>query len=169
MPEIAYLLLGSNLGDRELNLESARMKIAAIEGCELIATSSIYLSEAVDMPAGSPGFMNQVLKIEFAYTPLELLHACERIETDLGRVDKGGMKPRTIDCDILLFGDQIITSPALTVPHAKLLQRPFAMVPLLEIDSALTHPIKNKPIAEFLTEKGSQSVLLYKDHVARTS
>jgi 2-amino-4-hydroxy-6-hydroxymethyldihydropteridine diphosphokinase len=169
MPEIVYILLGSNLGDREQNLSAARERISALEGCELIASSSIYISDAVDMPVDSPSFLNQVLKVEYTYPPLELLHALEKIEQDLGRSDKGKLQPRSVDCDILLFGNQIIKSEKLTVPHAKLTQRPFAMVPLLEIDSALVHPAHKKTIASFLTEKGSQSVLLYKDHVARTN
>lgn len=169
MPEIAYLLLGSNLGDREYNLAAARERIAALEGCELIASSAIYLSDAVDMDVDTPAFLNQVLKIEYTYPPLELLHALERIETELGRSDKGNMQPRTVDCDILLFGTQIIKSHKLTVPHAKLTQRPFALVPLLEIDASLIHPAHQKPLSSFLTEKGSQSVLLYKDYVARAN
>ncbi|MBK7142658.1 MAG: 2-amino-4-hydroxy-6-hydroxymethyldihydropteridine diphosphokinase [bacterium] len=169
MPEIVFLLLGSNLGDREQNLANARERIASLEGCELIASSSLYLSDAVDMPPDSPAFLNQVLEIEYAYPPLELLHACEKIEVELGRTDKGKMQPRPVDCDILLFGNQVIKSETLTVPHPKMLQRPFALVPLLEIDPSLVHPIQKKPIADFLTEKGSQSVLLYKDHVARTN
>ncbi len=169
MPEIVYLLLGSNLGDRERNLADARERISSLEGCELIASSSLYVSDAVDMPVDSPSFLNQVLKVEYTYPPLELLHALEKIEQDLGRTDKGKLLPRLVDCDILLFGTQIIKSEKLTVPHAKLTQRPFALVPLLEIDSALVHPAHKKPIASFLTEKGSQSVLLYKDHVARTN
>ena len=169
MAEIAYLLLGSNLGDRESNLTKARDLISEIEGCELVAYSSIYLSDAVEMAEGSPSFMNQVVKIEYAYTPLELLHACEKVEQQLGRTDKGKMLPRLLDCDMLLFGDQTISTERLTVPHAKLLQRPFAMVPLLEIDPALVHPITKKPIANYLTPEGSQSVMLYRDHVARTN
>lgn len=169
MAEIAYLLLGSNLGDRESNLTKARELISAIEGCELVAYSSIYLSDAVEMAEGSPSFMNQVVKIEYAYTPLELLHACEKVEQQLGRTDKGKMLPRLLDCDMLLFGDQTISTERLTVPHAKLLQRPFAMIPLLEIDPALVHPVTKKPISNYLTPEDSRSVLLYRDHVARTN
>jgi 2-amino-4-hydroxy-6-hydroxymethyldihydropteridine diphosphokinase len=113
--------------------------------------------------------MNQVVKIEYAYTPLELLHACEKVEQQLGRADKGKMLPRVLDCDMLLFGDQTISTERLTVPHAKLLQRPFAMIPLLEIDPALVHPVTKKPISNYLSPKDSRSVLLYRDHVARTN
>ena len=167
MAETVYLLLGSNIGDRERNLELALRSLTELEGFEITATSSIYVSEAQEMKGENPSFLNQVIKGDYQYPALELLHALEHIEIGLGRTDKGLKQARTIDCDILLFGNHIIKGEKLTVPHRRLLERPFAMVPLLEIDPQLTHPSVRKPIASFLTDRDRQTVLLYREHVAR--
>jgi 2-amino-4-hydroxy-6-hydroxymethyldihydropteridine diphosphokinase len=167
MSETVYLLLGSNIGDRAKNLETALNYITSIEGLELTATSGIYISEAKEMVGENPSFMNQVLKGDFQFSANELLHALELIERQMGRTDKGDKKPRTIDCDILLFGPKIIDTPTLKVPHARLTQRAFALVPLLEIDPQLIHPVTHRPLAEYINAADRAGVLLYKDHVAR--
>ena len=167
MAETVYLLLGSNLGDREKYLSRALTRLEEVEGLEIIAVSSVYVSEAVEMAAGSPSFLNQVIKADYDYTPRELLHTLQGIEADLGRTDKLLKQPRTIDIDILLFGDQVIESDVLTVPHAKMLKRGFALMPLLQIDPELEHPAKKKPISEFVTDAMRKSVVIFKDNVAR--
>ena len=91
----------------------------------------------------------------------------ELVEKNLGRTGKGKKEPRTIDLDILLFGDAIIETEELSIPHRELLNRPFAMVPLLEIDPDIVHPVTKKPIAQFLNEKDANEIILYKEHVAR--
>jgi len=165
--ETVYILMGSNVGDRQRMLAAALNRIQTAEGMEVVATSAVYLSEAVDMDQESPSFMNQVVKADYRYSPNELLNLLERIERSLGRTVKGQKQPRTIDLDILLFGDQIIETERLSIPHRQLLNRPFAMVPLLQIDPEIVHPVTGRPVAEFLTHEGKGSVLLYKDHVAR--
>lgn len=165
MAETVYLLLGSNLGDREKYLTRARVLLAELEGFELLAVSSIYVTEAVDMAPDSPSFMNQVIKGEYYYPAHELLHACEKIESILGRTGKGLKQPRTIDIDILLFGSQIVESDVLTVPHPRLLQRAFALVPLLELDKDIVHSVSGRPLAEYLKPEERNSVVLFKEHV----
>ncbi len=167
MPETIYLLVGSNLGDREKKLNTAMTYLSGVEGLEIVATSGIYLSAAVDMKDDSPPFMNQVIKADYQYTPSELLSSLEVIENKLGRTDKGKKLSRTLDLDILLFGQQIIELEHLSIPHRELLNRPFAMVPLLEIDSDIVHPVTGTPVAEFLSDEEYQSVELFRDHVAR--
>ncbi|MEW5993373.1 MAG: 2-amino-4-hydroxy-6-hydroxymethyldihydropteridine diphosphokinase [Candidatus Zixiibacteriota bacterium] len=167
MTETAFILLGSNMGDREKNLASAISRIEAIPGFELTGVSSVYVSEADDMDKGSPSFLNQVVMGDYQYRPNELLAALEAIEKQLGRTGKGKNQPRTIDLDILLFGNQVVETERLSIPHRKLLNRPFAMAPLLEIDPQIVHPVVNRPVAEFLTDEQKQQVLLYRDHVAR--
>ncbi len=167
MAETVYLLLGSNVGDRERNLELALRALTELEGFEITATSSIYVSEAREMKGENPSFLNQVVKGDFQYPALELLHSLEQIEVGLGRTDKGMKQARTIDCDILLFGNHIIKNEKLTVPHPRLLDRPFVMVPLLEIDPQLTHPTTRNPIASYLSERDRRTVLLFREHVAR--
>ena len=167
MTETVYILLGSNVGDREKYLETALERLESLEGLEITASSGIYISEAKDMQGENPSFLNQVVKADWWYKANELLHAMEKIERDLGRAEKGKKQPRTIDIDLLLFGEQIIDTEYLRVPHEHLLSRPFAMVPLLQIDPQLRHPAGKRPIAEFLSDEDRKTVMLYKDHVAR--
>jgi 2-amino-4-hydroxy-6-hydroxymethyldihydropteridine diphosphokinase len=167
MAETVYILLGSNLGDRERNMTRAMEELTGVPGLEIVAASSIYLTEAEGMDEEAPSFLNQVVKGDYDYLPNELLVTLERIEKRLGRSDKGQKQPRTIDLDILLFGEQIIETEQLSIPHRELLNRAFAMVPLLQIDPEIVHPVTRRPVAEFLEENRAHGVLLFKDYVAR--
>ncbi|MGD8922718.1 MAG: 2-amino-4-hydroxy-6-hydroxymethyldihydropteridine diphosphokinase [Candidatus Zixiibacteriota bacterium] len=167
MAETVYLLLGSDLGDRLDYLKEACRRLEQVRGFECVAISPVYVTEPEDMPAGSPSFLNQVVKGEFEYTPAELLTAIEEIEAELGRTDKGQKKPRTIDIDILLFGDRVVTAESLTIPHPKLPSRAFALIPLLEVDPDIVDPASGKPFREYLSKLNTDSVTLYEDHVGR--
>jgi len=167
MSETVYILLGSNAGDREKNLATALNKLETLEGFELVATSPVYITEAQDMPEDTPNFLNQVVKGDYKYTPRELLNALELFEKNLGRTGKGKKEARPIDLDILFFGEQIIATDNLMVPHPEILNRPFAMVPLLDIDPQLIHPVTKEPVADFLDDNERKKIILYKDHVAR--
>jgi len=172
---VVYILMGSNLGDREKNLTTALRKLEEVPGVEIVATSAIYLTDPQDMEGENPSFLNQVVKADFTYLPNELLSALEMIEKNLGRTGKGKREARPIDLDILrpidldilLFGEQIIETERLSIPHRELLNRPFAMVPLLQIDPDLVHPVTKEPIAGYLDAKEADKILLFKDHVAR--
>lgn len=167
MAETVYILMGSNVGDREKNLAYALSKLEIIPGLEVAATSAIYVSEAVDMAGENPSFMNQVVMADYQFTPNALLSELEALERDMGRTGKGQKLPRMIDLDILLFGEKIVETENLSIPHRELLNRTFAMVPLLEITPDLIHPVTGTPIAEFVNEQDKQEVILYKEHVAR--
>ncbi len=167
MAEIVYLLLGSNVGDREENLLYALERIRAIEGIEVTATSAIYLTEPVGVKGVQPAFLNQAIRAEYQFRPLELLHALEKIETDMGRTGKGKLEPRIIDCDILLFGEQKVDEPTLTIPHPRLLERAFALIPLVEIEPHLKHPVTRQPLVSYIQNRAQSGVMVYKDHVAR--
>ncbi|MDH3892106.1 MAG: 2-amino-4-hydroxy-6-hydroxymethyldihydropteridine diphosphokinase [candidate division Zixibacteria bacterium] len=167
MSETVFILAGSNMGDREKNLADALAKLEFIEGLEIVATSAIYLSEADGMDSAAPSFMNQAVMADYRFTAGELLNALELIEKKLGRTGKGQQLPRTIDLDILLFGQQVIESERLSIPHRELLNRPFAMAPILQIDPKVTHPVTKRPVSDFLSDEDRNKVMLYKDHVAR--
>ena len=167
MATTTYILIGSNLGDRNKNLKTAAERLEAVPGLEVIALSGVYISEAQDMEGENPSFMNQVVKADYQFLPSELLNALELIEKNLGRTGKGKKEPRPIDLDILLFGEEIIETETLSIPHRKLLNRPFAMVPLLEIDPDIVHPVTREPVAKFLSEEARRDIILYKDQVAR--
>ena len=167
MAETVYILMGSNVGDREKNLAYALTKLEITQGLEVIATSAIYVSEAVDMEGENPSFMNQVVMADYEFTPNALLTELEAIEKAMGRTGKGQKLPRIIDLDILMFGDKVIETETLSVPHRDLLNRPFAMIPMLQITPELIHPVTGTPVAEFVNEQDKQEVILYKEHVAR--
>jgi 2-amino-4-hydroxy-6-hydroxymethyldihydropteridine diphosphokinase len=132
-----YLSLGSNLGDREQNLERA---IAALEreNIRVKARSSIYETEPRDV-TDQPWFLNMVIECETEYFPLQLLAVLQRIEREMGRVRRGAPPrgPRLIDIDILLFGAVKMRTERLEVPHPRMLQRRFVLEPLLEIAPGL--------------------------------
>jgi len=165
MQTTVYIGLGSNLGEREAHLRSAVLRLTDLPGLKVAATSSIYETAAQEMAPGSPPFLNQVVKVESTLSPLDLLEALELVEAELGRTGKGLGLPRTIDLDILLYGDTVLATPRLTIPHPRLLARPFAIVPLLELSPALRHPATGRPLAEYRVSDAH--VEKVQDHAAR--
>lgn len=146
----AYLLIGGNLGDRQLNLQQAAQLVE--ESCgDIISISSIYETAAWGF-TDQPSFLNQVLVLNTELQPEELMHQLLAVEKELGRVREQKMGPRTIDIDILLIDDLILQTDHLTVPHPSLHQRRFALTPLAEVAAGKKHPILNKSIAELLTD-----------------
>ena len=147
MPNLVYLSLGSNVGDREAQLQDALAKLAAVGS--VVATSSFYETEPVEFTQ-QPWFLNCAIALETNKTPEQLMAAILRIEEEMGRrrVQKKG--PRSIDIDILLFGDTIINYPELTIPHPAMHQRRFVLEPLAEIAPELLHPVLKKTIGELL-------------------
>lgn len=160
MHDVVYIALGSNLGDRASYLAQAREQIAAITGVAVIAESSVYETPAAEMTADAPSFLNQVIQCRCSLTPEALLDKLEGIELAFGRKheEKGKHFSRTIDLDILLFGDQIRNSDQLMIPHPNMLARPFVLVPLLELDRTIIHPITRRPIADSLTAEFMHAV-----------
>ncbi|MGA2582988.1 MAG: 2-amino-4-hydroxy-6-hydroxymethyldihydropteridine diphosphokinase [Tepidisphaeraceae bacterium] len=152
----AYVALGANLGDREKNIRAAVTELAATEGIDVVRVSSILENPSVGGPAGSPPFLNAAVKIGTSLGSHALLHRLLEIETQLGRTRREKWEPRLIDLDLLLFGDQIISSQELVVPHPLMHERRFALQPLAEIAPDAVHPVLQMTIAgllEGLTEK----------------
>ncbi len=144
---IAYLSLGSNLGDREENLRRALQMLDEIPQARIVAVSSLYETEPVD-EGGPNDYLNIAVKMEVTGTAQEFHRACSRVEQTLGRPAPPRRGPRRIDVDLLLFGDERLNEPDLQVPHPRMEQRAFVLVPLLEIEPALA--LRGKPIAEWL-------------------
>ena len=165
--ETVYIGLGSNLGDRESFLKQAISRLGDVDCLEITAVSAIYISQPDGMADDSPSFLNQVVRAEYAFTPEELLRRVEQIETDLGRADKGAHLARTIDIDIVMFGGHSIKTDRLEIPHPRMLKRPFVLVPLLEIDSTLAHPVTGKQLSQYVTSAVRLNLEVFKDHVAR--
>jgi 2-amino-4-hydroxy-6-hydroxymethyldihydropteridine diphosphokinase len=124
------LALGSNLGDRAGNLRAA-IRLLEAQGVRTAAASSVWQTPPV--PAGQPPFLNAAILVETQLTPPELLAAAKRVEHALGRRPGRTWGPRPADIDVLLYGGQRIATPALTVPHPRIAERAFVLVPLSEI------------------------------------
>ena len=135
----AYLLTGSNLGNREGFLQEACTLLSKRAGkCKSI--SSLY-ETAPWGKTDQPSFLNQAIQLETSLSPEELLQALLKIELELGRTRSEKYGPRTIDIDILLYGNEIIEQPQLQIPHPQLANRRFALLPLFELNPHLVHPV----------------------------
>jgi len=132
----AYLGLGSNVGDRALALQHAVDGLAAAGGVAVVAVSSVYETAPVGGPE-QPDYLNAVVAIETDRTPRELLEIAKRLEDQAGRVPGERWGPRPLDVDVLLVGDDEIDEEDLVVPHPRLYERAFVMVPLAELDPML--------------------------------
>ncbi len=144
----SFLLLGSNLGDRQDYLEKARTMIKRRIG-KLVAISSLYQTAAWGNTEQA-AFLNQVIGVETKLTPEKVLKSIHEIEKLQGRTPGEKWGPRTLDIDILFYGDQIINTPELTIPHPEIANRRFTLEPLMEVEPDLTHPVLNKTIRKML-------------------
>ncbi len=152
-----YLALGSNIGNREENLRRA-VELLRETGITIKKLSSIYETEPVDY-LDQNWFLNSALEAETYIAPLELLKAMRAIEMAMGSKKAFAKGPRLIDLDILLFGDQTIDIPELQVPHPRMLDRKFVMVPLVEIAPDLRHPSWHAIAREILADSADRSVV----------
>jgi len=137
----AFVGIGSNLGEPERQIAAALEELAAEDGIELVAASTLRETEPVGY-LDQPSFLNGAAQLETALPPRELLERLLEIESRLGRVRGEGPRfgPRTIDLDLLLYGDETIDEPGLTVPHPRLWERRFVLEPLAELAPGLDIP-----------------------------
>lgn len=143
---IAYLLLGTNLGNRTENLSKATSAIRMFLG-RVEKQSHIYETEPWGKPH-QPVFHNQAIQIVTPCSPLETLHLIKQVEFLLGRDNTEKWAPRIIDIDILFYDQYTIESPVLTIPHPHIAERKFTLEPMMEIAPELIHPVMQKSIAE---------------------
>ena len=147
--EIAYLSLGSNLGDRAANLRDAIVQLEELG--RVRAISGFYETQPVDMP-DQPWFLNCVVAIETEKTARQLLQQALKIEAGMGRLRMRNKGARNIDIDIVLYGDQVVNEPGLNIPHREMHKRRFVLEPLVEIAPEAQHPELGKSAQELLAE-----------------
>ena len=146
---LAYLLIGGNLGDRIVNLTRAATLIEKELG-KIIKKSSIYETASWGIP-GQPHFLNQVLAVQTILTARELMNKILFIENKMGRIRTEKNASRIIDIDILFFNDAVIEKPGLTIPHPEIQNRRFALVPMDEIAPGMIHPLLGLSINDLLS------------------
>ena len=146
--KIVYLSLGSNLGDRQANLAHAVERLGS-SGLQVLRASSIYETEPRELTA-QPWFLNQVVEGETRLFPLQLQKSLQRIERQLGRKPTVPKGPRVIDIDILLFGEAIVSTLELEIPHPRMAERRFVLEPLAELAPDLRHPRTRRTVREML-------------------
>jgi 2-amino-4-hydroxy-6-hydroxymethyldihydropteridine diphosphokinase len=153
-----HLGLGSNLGDRRRHIENAATFLSRCG--RVLKRSAIYETAPQGMPGAGP-FYNQALALETSLPPLELLARCKEHEASQGRdLEHSHYRDRAIDIDILLAGDRIIATPELAVPHPRLAERGFALVPLFEIAPRLVHPQEKVTVTRLLSRwRGTEKIV----------
>jgi 2-amino-4-hydroxy-6-hydroxymethyldihydropteridine diphosphokinase len=150
-----YVGIGSNIGDAQDHVQQALQRLDRLPHTQLSAQSSLFRTAPVD--AAGDDYINAVARLDTQLEPVALLAGLQAIEQDFGRERPYRNAPRTLDLDLLLYGDAIIDSSALTVPHPRMAQRAFVLIPLMEIDASITIPGLG-PAHAFVAGVGGQSI-----------
>ncbi|MBE9047552.1 2-amino-4-hydroxy-6-hydroxymethyldihydropteridine diphosphokinase [Pleurocapsales cyanobacterium LEGE 10410] len=155
------IALGSNLGDSLDTLEDSLKVLHLVPGIELKTTSSWYQTKPVGTPQPQPDYLNGCALLSVEQTPKELLTILQATEIQFGRVGKRTLQPRTLDLDLLLYEDVVLNTPDLTIPHPRMAERAFVLVPLAEIASDWIEPRSGHTIASLLQNVDTSGVQPY--------
>ena len=146
--ETAFVAFGSNLGDRQGTLSKARAILHEAKGIEIGKASRLYETDPVGGPPDQPSYLNSVLELRTELSPVELLSCCLKIEQHFGRERRDRWGPRTLDLDILFFGSVVSANSGLTIPHPRLHERLFVLMPLADIAPEWVHPLQKKTVRQ---------------------
>lgn len=146
----AYIALGSNLGEREMQIRRALALLVETPQVEVRRISSFVSNPAVGGPADAPEFLNAAVEVVTALSPATLMKRLLEIEQQLGRERREKWSPRTIDLDLVLYGDSIVSTDSLIVPHPLMHERQFVLQPLAEIAPKAVHPVLRRTVADLL-------------------
>ena len=163
MNDRVFIGIGSNVGDRAGTIDRALVLLGLVPNCTVVQCSSLWETEPVGPP--QPKYLNAAAQISTNLEPSVFLNVLLEIERSLGRVRSAQERnaPRTIDLDLLLFGDKILFGSDLEIPHPRLGIRPFVLIPLLELDATLRHPGTDDLLVSFLpAERGNDGVVMWR-------
>ncbi len=159
-----FLGFGGNLDNPYNHFCRAKQKLAAHPQITVVATSPLYTTPPLGGPTGQPDYLNGVMEIETGLSPANLLQLCQQIEAESGRIRNERWGARTLDIDLLIMADITVNTPQLTIPHPRLQQRHFVLLPLNDLAPALIHPISMKTIAALLeTLPAAEGISLWKE------
>jgi 2-amino-4-hydroxy-6-hydroxymethyldihydropteridine diphosphokinase len=160
-----YCSLGSNIGERKLNLEQALQELKD-KSIKVLQKSAVYVTQAWGDQA-QEDYLNMAIQVETDLSPLDLLHILKTVERKIGRTDdQGHMQPRVLDIDILFYGDSKLNTEELQIPHPRLKERIFALLPLLEIAEDFIDPISQKPVWQLYDEcPDTSEIAIYEETV----
>jgi 2-amino-4-hydroxy-6-hydroxymethyldihydropteridine diphosphokinase len=148
--QIAFISVGSNIGNRKVNCQSGIAALTALDRVLLTGISSFYETEPVDY-LDQNWFVNAAVRIQTTLEPIQLLDTLKRIEKKVGRVESGiRFGPRVLDLDIILIDDRIINSDCLVIPHPRMHERRFVLKPICDIDPLIVHPILQRNVQDIL-------------------
>ena len=160
MSEITYIGVGSNLGDKLDNCRKAIDRVGKISGCRLTGQSDFFRTSPVGVE-GHGWYVNAVFSIEADITAYRLLKSLLAVEMDLGRERKKKWDPRTIDLDILLYGQTVMDEKELTIPHPYMHLRKFVLLPMSQLIPDMVHPVLGKTIAELLGDLAEDGQVVF--------
>ena len=152
----AVIALGANLGDAAVALDAAIVQLSSTVGIEVVGVSSVYRTAPIGGPE-QPDYLNAVVVVETSLAPLELLAGCQSIELAAGRTREVRWGPRTLDLDVIAYGDLISDDPVLTLPHPRAHERAFVLVPWLEVDPGAALPGRG-PVVGLVDVLGTQGI-----------